>query len=214
MQPQIQEDSLPVTPEQLEEVLSRCGTDVEWATGFFAAVHTGPNLLAPKDWIAQFTPEAGFVDNQDATLSLVVLIHLYERVGKMLADGPRMLCPDPEDEDGIEQWCAGYVSGVRLHADWRKDQIAMTATGIFAVLAGAVPLEEAKGPDGEPWPDLPDFLRRERLSLADHVHQLFRHWAPTRRRAAVEARAKKQVGRNDPCPCGSGKKYKKCHLAS
>lgn len=21
-----------------------------------------------------------------------------------------------------------------------------------------------------------------------------------------------QVGRNDPCPCGSGKKYKKCHL--
>ncbi len=23
-----------------------------------------------------------------------------------------------------------------------------------------------------------------------------------------------EVGRNDPCPCGSGKKYKKCHLAS
>lgn len=21
------------------------------------------------------------------------------------------------------------------------------------------------------------------------------------------------TGRNDPCPCGSGKKYKKCHLA-
>ncbi|HEX2958153.1 MAG TPA: SEC-C metal-binding domain-containing protein, partial [Chitinispirillaceae bacterium] len=23
-----------------------------------------------------------------------------------------------------------------------------------------------------------------------------------------------QIGRNDPCPCGSGKKYKKCHGAS
>jgi len=23
---------------------------------------------------------------------------------------------------------------------------------------------------------------------------------------------KKNTGRNDPCPCGSGKKYKKCHL--
>ena len=23
----------------------------------------------------------------------------------------------------------------------------------------------------------------------------------------------KKVGRNDPCPCGSGKKYKKCHGA-
>ena len=22
-----------------------------------------------------------------------------------------------------------------------------------------------------------------------------------------------RIGRNDPCPCGSGKKYKKCHGA-
>ena len=25
------------------------------------------------------------------------------------------------------------------------------------------------------------------------------------------ASKKAEVGRNDPCPCGSGKKYKKCH---
>jgi preprotein translocase subunit SecA len=24
-------------------------------------------------------------------------------------------------------------------------------------------------------------------------------------------RVEKKVGRNDPCPCGSGKKYKQCH---
>jgi preprotein translocase subunit SecA len=24
-------------------------------------------------------------------------------------------------------------------------------------------------------------------------------------------RVEKKVGRNDPCPCGSGKKYKHCH---
>jgi len=24
-------------------------------------------------------------------------------------------------------------------------------------------------------------------------------------------RREKKIGRNDPCPCGSGKKYKKCH---
>ena len=23
--------------------------------------------------------------------------------------------------------------------------------------------------------------------------------------------AEKKIGRNDPCPCGSGKKYKNCH---
>ena len=26
-------------------------------------------------------------------------------------------------------------------------------------------------------------------------------------------RSSEKVGRNDPCPCGSGKKYKKCHGA-
>jgi len=26
-------------------------------------------------------------------------------------------------------------------------------------------------------------------------------------------RTEAKVGRNDPCPCGSGKKYKKCHGA-
>jgi preprotein translocase subunit SecA len=26
------------------------------------------------------------------------------------------------------------------------------------------------------------------------------------------ARTGPRVGRNDPCPCGSGKKYKKCHM--
>jgi preprotein translocase subunit SecA len=26
-------------------------------------------------------------------------------------------------------------------------------------------------------------------------------------------RSQEKVGRNDPCPCGSGKKYKKCHGA-
>lgn len=25
-------------------------------------------------------------------------------------------------------------------------------------------------------------------------------------------RERGKVGRNDPCPCGSGKKFKKCHL--
>jgi uncharacterized protein YecA (UPF0149 family) len=29
---------------------------------------------------------------------------------------------------------------------------------------------------------------------------------------AIESDSKRKLGRNDPCPCGSGKKYKKCCL--
>jgi preprotein translocase subunit SecA len=34
---------------------------------------------------------------------------------------------------------------------------------------------------------------------------------PDRPQKAEPVRVEKKVGRNDPCPCGSGKKYKHCH---
>ena len=39
------------------------------------------------------------------------------------------------------------------------------------------------------------------------------HWTRDRRRTSKPAprAAAARVGRNDPCPCGSGKKYKHCH---
>jgi preprotein translocase subunit SecA len=36
--------------------------------------------------------------------------------------------------------------------------------------------------------------------------------APSGRPALRPARGQPRAGRNEPCPCGSGKKYKKCHL--
>ncbi|MBI3872805.1 MAG: SEC-C domain-containing protein [candidate division Zixibacteria bacterium] len=36
---------------------------------------------------------------------------------------------------------------------------------------------------------------------------------PTAGKPQPLRRTEEKVGRNDPCPCGSGKKYKKCHGA-
>jgi hypothetical protein len=46
---------------------------------------------------------------------------------------------------------------------------------------------------------------------SDRVNSILR--AMTRKKV-LEASSDQQanVGRNDPCPCGSGKKYKQCHL--
>jgi preprotein translocase subunit SecA len=35
--------------------------------------------------------------------------------------------------------------------------------------------------------------------------------APQEPRQVQPVRVEKRVGRNDPCPCGSGKKFKSCH---
>ena len=37
---------------------------------------------------------------------------------------------------------------------------------------------------------------------------------PVRRRTGTVRRNRPKIGRNDPCWCGSGKKYKSCHLNS
>jgi len=58
-------------------------------------------------------------------------------------------------------------------------------------------------------------------NVQDAVHQQLGGFEGIRQRQAAEAatrvqekpkpiRAQQKVGRNDPCPCGSGKKYKKC----
>jgi len=47
------------------------------------------------------------------------------------------------------------------------------------------------------------------------VHMIWSYWRDQERqssRAQNPLLAETSVGRNDPCPCGSGKKFKKCCL--
>jgi Cd2+/Zn2+-exporting ATPase len=48
----------------------------------------------------------------------------------------------------------------------------------------------------------------------DHHHHHDGHHHHHHRTIAPYVRATPKVGRNDPCPCGSGKKHKKCCLAA
>ena len=60
-------------------------------------------------------------------------------------------------------------------------------------------------------------------SLADSARQIHAFWLAQRReqiargempgikRRQEPVRNNAKVGRNDPCPCGSGKKFKQCH---
>ena len=47
--------------------------------------------------------------------------------------------------------------------------------------------------------------QRERARVQEH------HGQAEETQVVTQRRTSKKVGRNEPCPCGSGKKYKKCH---
>jgi preprotein translocase subunit SecA len=67
--------------------------------------------------------------------------------------------------------------------------------------------------------ELVDAVKRDSIKHLFHVQAP--EVAPPVRRPEVpgpvgrpqQAVSKSDVGRNDPCPCGSGKKYKRCHGA-
>jgi preprotein translocase subunit SecA len=59
-------------------------------------------------------------------------------------------------------------------------------------------------------------MSRLRTSSSDNVSTTATNGQPQRQQAPPKlqpVRVEQKIGRNDPCPCGSGKKYKNCHGA-
>jgi uncharacterized protein YecA (UPF0149 family) len=54
--------------------------------------------------------------------------------------------------------------------------------------------------------DIQSYWRQKRLAALAYVEQLEKE----ERQHTPYLRDEPKVGRNDPCPCGSGKKHKKC----
>src|SRR5262249_22614950 len=55
-------------------------------------------------------------------------------------------------------------------------------------------------------------VREQQEQMRQRRQKDLSYTAPVKEAPRAEKRAAaERVGRNDPCPCGSGKKYKKCH---
>jgi len=71
----------------------------------------------------------------------------------------------------------------------------------------------ARAGDGEPT-QLPAFAREMERKQERQQKDLQYQAGAGQAEAPKPVKAGAKVGRNDPCPCGSGKKYKKCHGAN
>ncbi len=121
--------------------------------------------------------------------------------------------------DGVtgRAWARGYMRGTRLApTGW---------SGIFyddhETLALSIPI--AAGEIDADWPKEPltaeksDELLRNMRAGAVRAYRYFKDDRLASAQVAAQRappepyeRAGPKVGRNDPCPCGSGKKYKRC----
>ncbi len=176
----------------LEELFASLTVSADWTIGFLTAVCTGPDAIAASAWIAELVPQGAFDDAPAARAKVDLLARLYGAVAETLGTSPAIIPPEPDKpaQEAID-FCTGYLRGARMHATWRDDEVAAEKLLAFEALAkeGA------------------DTLGRARLGSS--VAELRHYWQS--KRQVVNTTPK--IGRNDPCPCGSGKKHKKCCLA-
>lgn len=127
-----------------------------------------------------------------------------------------------QNDQGIytgNDWATGFLRGMDYHRDDLSDLLDDQQQLGSMVSIFALAYEHAPDPDLRPYSEPVNAERREDLlaGLAAGVTRIYRYLAPQRKMAAQLAkeagtirRDHLKVGRNAPCPCGSGKKYKKC----
>jgi uncharacterized protein YecA (UPF0149 family) len=118
--------------------------------------------------------------------------------------------------------CVTHLYLVLIASDLKINNHAIMALTAKMRIAAEV-INELKGPilnllspQSELAPALlkrvKEVVLRDRLyveRLKQH-YQLFRKTVEGKHYTAMPGMASKKVGRNDPCPCGSGRKYKYC----
>jgi uncharacterized protein len=204
--------------------------------GFLFAVGSAPELVRPSDWLPVVFggQEAGFETLEEARAILGELMALYNVVNASAGSDRATLPPDCrfrrkvlanfDDGAAVSLWSRGFLRGhqwlVEACEDAVPDQLdqdfalwLMTLTFFasrrlaerYLKELGRSDLEEAATAFRRAFPDaLAEYARLGRTIhkvMMDHTHK-------------TEVRAGAKVGRNDPCPCGSGRKYKKCCGAS
>ena len=207
-----------IPDEEESEAVDEGVLDISELDGFLTAIVSGPRALQPSEWLpvlwGQFEPVWRSTDESEAIVSMV-LRHMNTIV-QTLTKSPGAFVPivlEVEEDEAtvtsVEEWCLGYMKGVGLAADaWRQGgEEAMDI--LFPIMVFTS--EEGRNRLAELDEDE---LTTLKSSIPSAAQKLFAFWSERGEVSAVETfvHSEPRVGRNDPCICGSGKKFKKCCL--
>jgi uncharacterized protein len=232
----------PLTDREIEELnaflLADDGLDnamdVSTFDGFICAVLSGPNVIMPSEWMrwvwdkedGEQSPE--FASEKQAKRIVSLLIGHANVLAFTLTHGPQHYEPlfyvrkvEGRTVSIVDEWCCGYVKGVALDPlgwqpliDARPDWFEVihlygTKSG-WDRLKKLVDAHENAEARHQAFVDL----------IAPAALNIHAYWLARRAPVGETIRESRQPihkmltpGRNEPCPCGSGKKFKHCHGA-
>ncbi len=190
--------------------------------GLLTSIIIGPRPIPPNVWMnyiwGQGQPR--WQSQQQAERIAALLVRHLNTIALLLAAQPPRYAPltytkheGDKTTEIITDWCFGFCCGVKLDTEAWKPVIGSPADPFLALLRAylepekelhALILSRLSAEDGPP-PQV----------ITTCVLELHRFWLSQQKEkpAAPAGSAMPlplKIGRNDPCPCGSGRKYKHC----
>jgi uncharacterized protein len=228
---------VPLSDEEIEELDTFLMSDttsedtmmLDMVDGYLTAIVVGPTTILPSQWLPGIwgpseddAPE--YESMEEAQRIVELLIRQTNGIIWSLQHDPEMFDPmfptmtygnDSREYIDGEGWSVGFIAGLGLSSkDWQPlfdDPEGKAALRPIALLGGYEPTEENEKLTR--WPEQREELTKQ---IAASVASIYRFWLPHRKAAYEDMvtgpteRREPKVGRNELCPCGSGKKFKKC----
>jgi uncharacterized protein len=220
-----------------ERALPHGGLSLEALDGFFSALIIGPDTVLPSEWMpfvwGENPPE--WESGEQAQQGVELVMKLWNQIARRVrldpetsedAAFPLNALPDdmpPEDSPELDDydypvgadWAAGFLLGASLRGErWderleQSEELVKDFEDLHALL-----LEDDEEDESGETQIASELGFRERMAvlaempyLLNDMHQWrAQEMAPPQQPVKREAKP----DRNGPCPCGSGKKFKKC----
>lgn len=223
------------SPDRPDEALSYHGLQ-----GFFFALACAPKMVQPSEWLPMVLGELNstYFDGPEARANVERIMRLYNQIVQQTLDGEVALPADCqfredalanlEQDAPISQWSRGFLRGHGwLEEDWdnfvpesleEEFGANLLALSLFSHrrLAEAF-VGEFKPAEGNAEPPSLEHVTSVVREMFPQALSEYAQLGRTIQQACSDLQAEQhvprrhqKVGRNEICPCGSGKKYKKC----
>ena len=194
--------------------------------GYLTGVIVAPSLIRPSRWMAGLwiDGEPVFDDPEQIQLVLSAVGVMFNAISTRIEQSLRRLetervCdyrPAFETDDGkpshdmVRRWTNGFWRAMELTpTDWHALAADARTQVLITPFVGFIDAGRSAG--FEPAADIDDRLDEAAAEIPRAI-LLLRKLAQLRASGVnpVRQTPRSKIGRNDPCPCGSGKKYRRC----
>jgi uncharacterized protein len=186
--------------------------------GFLTGIAVGPDLIMPSEWmpVIWHGDQPEFKDMAQAERIMGIIMARYNEIIHLLDDEPGAFEPilyeAPDGRMLAADWAEGFMDAFGLRVDaW--DALFEDEDG--RLLMGPI-MAQLHDKDGKPFikgslEELREIREECAQSLPYAIKGIHDFWKARRQPNNLANRpSRKKVGRNEPCPCGSGRKYKRC----